>query len=259
MSKNYYEILGVTKEASKEELKKAYRKLAVKYHPDKNQGDKAAEDRFKEISEAYDVLSDSNKRAEYDNPSPFGGRDPFGPFAQRSPFGFNFNMRPKQEGPRNGPDLRMSLWVKMSKLILGGEETFDVSYESACKECNGQGATEFDVCEVCGGQGSIIQQKQMGPMTTMTQTPCTACNGVGKKRLNTCEACSGKGTTAVKNRQIKLKIPPNTRDGAVLRLTGQGPNGIFGGHPGHIFVKVQMIMPEIDNLSEEELNVLKKL
>lgn len=258
MSKDYYKVLGVEKEAPQDVIKKAYRKLAVKYHPDKNPDNKEAEDKFKEVSQAYEILGDSQKRNDYDNPNPFAARGGFNPFAGRSPFGFN-PQRPQPNAPRRGGDLKLVIGIALSKLLLGGEEVFNVSYDNPCPECNAKGATEFESCVNCHGQGMIMQQQQMGHMTTMTSMPCPSCNGRGQKPLNKCEPCSGKGTISVKEREIKVKIPANTRDGAVLKLAGQGTNGINKGVSGDILIKVQMQWPNIDNFSKEELNVLKKL
>ncbi len=262
MNKDYYKILGVSKEITPEELKKAYRKLAVKYHPDKNPDDVVAEDRFKEISEAYEILSDPVKRDNHDNPSPFGGFNPFGagnfdPFSQ-GPFGGN--RGPRHNVPRKGIDLKLVIGVSFSKLLFGGEESFNVSYDNPCQACNGKGATKFEVCEACEGRGMIIKRQSMGQhMNTMTSTPCVECRGTGRKSLDKCEECEGKGNKSIKDREITLKILPNTRDGAVLRLSGQGGLGVYGGPSGNILIKVQMKWPDISNLTEEELNVIKKL
>lgn len=259
MDKNYYEILGVSKEASEDEIKKAYRKLAVKYHPDKNPDDKEAEDKFKEISSAYETLSDSRKRNEYDNPSPFGGGSPFGgsPFGG-SPFGFR-QRQPQADMPRRGSDLKIIIGIPFTTLLFGGEEKFNVTYDDPCQLCNGKGATKFEYCEACGGSGQIVQERTMGPMTTMTSSPCPKCWGQGKKALDECDKCKGQCNIPVKNREIIVKIPEKTGDGVILRLRGQGAKGIFGGGPGDILVKVQMLWPDTEALTEEELNVLKKL
>jgi len=264
VNKNYYDILEVAKDAPQDVIKKAYRKLAVKYHPDKNPDNKEAEDKFKEVSQAYEVLGDSKKRNDYDNPDPFGGRSPFNPFgggypfSGGNPFGFN-QQRPQPNIPRRGGDLKLIIGISLSKLLLGGEETFNISYENPCPSCNSKGATKFETCDSCKGQGMIIQQQQMGNMSTMTSRPCPVCNGSGEKALDKCEDCSGKGTTLVKDREIKVKIPVNTRDGMVLKLTGQGTNGVNNGPAGDILVKVQMQWPNLNGFTEEELNVIKKL
>lgn len=262
MTKDYYKILGVSKEVTPEELKKTYRKLAVKYHPDKNQGDVEAENKFKEVSEAYEILSDPVKRNNHDNPSPFGGFNPFSgngfdPFSQ-GPFGGN--RGPQPNAPRKGMDLKVVMGIAFSKLLLGGEESFNVSYDNPCQTCNGKGATEFETCAACAGRGVIIERHSMGQhMSTMTSTPCSKCRGTGRKSLDKCEECEGKGNKSIKDREIKLKVLPNTRDGAVLRLLGQGGLGINGGPAGNILIKVQMQWPDISKLTEEELNVIKKL
>ena len=263
VSKNYYEILGVEKNTPKDEIKKIYRKLALKYHPDKNPDDKDAGEKFKEISEAYGVLSDDQKRQEYDNPSPFRGNNSFNPFGDGSPFGagspFGFDRRPQPNAPRRGRDLKLVIDVPLSKLLLGGEEVFNVSYDNPCPFCNARGATKFETCDVCKGQGVIIQQQRVGTMMTMNSITCHACNGKGERALDKCTECNGKGTLFVKDKEIKVKIQGNTRDGSVLRLAGQGANGINGAPAGDILIKVQMKWPNMDNFSEDDLNVIRKL
>lgn len=264
MNKDFYTILGVTKESTPEEIKKSYRKLALQYHPDKNPGNKEAEDKFKEISEAYEILSDPQKRNAYDNPNPFnsfggmggfGGRDPFGEM-----FGFNFNQRkPDLNSPRRGTDLRLSLNISMASLLLGGEEKFTITYDEVCSVCNGIGATEYETCSECGGSGEKIQIIQHGPVKAMSSSPCQECRGTGRKHLNVCSVCNGTAINQVKDKEIKVKVPSKTRDGVVLRLAGQGPVGVNGGPSGDILVKVSMVYPDITNLTEEELYVLKKL
>lgn len=261
MDKDLYKILGVGREASADEIKKAYRKLALQYHPDKNPDNKEAEDKFKEISEAYEVLSNPNKKQTYDNPNPFGafgnfgGIDPFGDM-----FGFNFGARkPDHNAPMRGSDLRMVLDIPFAELLFGGEEKITISYDEACTTCNGNGATEFETCTDCGGSGVKFQTIDRGFAKTMVSNPCQTCAGRGRKRLNSCEICKGEGVNHIENKEIIVKIPPKTRDGVVLRIAGKGPTGINGGPSGDIFIKVNMKYPNIEALTEEETNVLKKL
>lgn len=261
MTKNYYEVLGVSKKAGIDEIKKAYRQLALKYHPDKNPDNKEAEDKFKAAAEAYGVLSDTRKRQEYDNPTPesFGGVG-FNPFGGGS---FNpFGSRPQQrhpDSPVRGADLKILVGVSFAKMLFGGEQVLNVSYNNPCSVCNGRGATKFESCDVCKGIGQIIQQQQLGSMTTMTSTPCPNCNGRGQKPLDQCSECKGTRTIPVKNKRVSLNIPPKTNDGRAFRLGGQGTLGVNGGPPGDILVKIQMQWPNLDSFSEEELDVLKKL
>jgi molecular chaperone DnaJ len=254
---DYYKTLGISKEASTDDIKKAYRKLAMKYHPDKNNGNKEAEIKFKEVSEAYETLKDPNKRKLYDNPN-MG----FNPFDDMFNFGFGFpghQRKRNRNAPMNGRDLKFVVDVKLNKFLFGGEEIIDVTYDEACQNCSGKGATKLEECDNCGGTGMIMVQQLVGRMMTAKSTPCSNCKGSGEIKLNTCESCNGSGHNKVENRKIKIEIPKNTRDGDIIRVKERGPEGVNGGNPGNIIVKLRMEYPDINTLSEEELNVIKKL
>jgi len=262
ITKDFYSILGVEKSADKQELKKAYRKLAIKYHPDKNPGNLEAEDKFKEISEAYDVLSDDRKRAEYDNPSPMGGGNPFaaGGF---NPFDFFSGMRtrrgPDPNAPMQGKTVIVEAPVAFGKLLLGGEEEVVLNYEDICSACEGRGGDSFETCDVCKGSGMIVRQDRNEGVHMSTASPCGACRGTGKRIINKCTVCNGTGTKYVNNKSVRIIIPTAAKDGMKLRLQGQGPKGKNGGPPGDIIVVLRSLAPKLDTLNNEELEVLKKL
>jgi len=257
VEKNYYSILGVSAQATQEEIKKAYRKLALQYHPDKNPDNKEAEEKFKEASEAYEVLGDVNKRSSYDNPSPFTDGNLADIFGFN--FGFGGEMRPRYNAPRKGADIRLAFDAPLSKLLFGSEELFNISYNEPCQACNGQGATEFEQCVSCNGSGMTFVTQNRGPIRTSSAVPCTHCQGLGRKKLNTCQNCSGTGMSNVDNKELKVKIPPKTKDGAILRLAERGPCGLNGAPSGDIFIKINMVYPDLSMFTEEELNVLKKI
>ena len=259
MKKDYYTILGVSKNASKDDIKKAYRKLALKYHPDKNKGDKDAEAKFKDISVAYDVLGNDQKRHEYDNPDLFNISDIFGrgnPFG-RNPFGFQ--RKPPMDAPRRGNDIKIIKEVSFATLLFGDDYAFKLTYEDICSECNGLGATKFEKCSKCDGVGSITREQRMGNMVNITSIPCEKCRGRGKMPMDICEKCNGKGLITVKDKEVVVNIPEKTREGTVLKLRGQGVKGTYGGPPGDILVKIKMKWPDISQFDDGEINVIKKL
>ncbi len=261
VTKDYYNILGVDKKASQEDIKKAYRKLALKYHPDKTNGDAKLEDKFKEISEAYEVLGDEKKRHDYDNPmgnvfDSFFNFDPFG--AGVNPFGSR-NRRQDPYMPRKGSDLKINLFVPFGKLLIGGEEDIKLSFDSPCQDCNGTGACKTKTCEDCNGSGSLHKTLKHGSTVVMRTVPCMTCGGKGSQVIEACEKCSGSGSTRVNDKVIKIKIPEATKDGTVFRLSGQGPLGLNGGPRGNVFVAVKAEKPKLDSLSEEERSILSKL
>jgi molecular chaperone DnaJ len=257
-NKDYYEILGVSREASAEEIKKAYRKLAVKYHPDKNPGNAEAEEKFKTISEAYDTLGDSDKRKDYDNPAdPFAGFSPFG--AGFDFFGGRQPRQPDPNAPRPGQHLRVGLVLSFGTLLVGGTESITISYDSPCQVCKGTGAEESHNCEICHGSGMMSEHFNQGPHKFVRTVPCMHCQGKGSVVVKPCSVCNGSGREFIKDRTLKIIIPPATKDGAVLRLSGQGPEGLNGGPKGDILVKVKSNAPRLDKFSDKEKEMLKNL
>ena len=262
MAKDYYEILGVSKNATETELKKAYRKLAIKYHPDKNQGDKAAEEKFKEISQAYEVLSDSNKRKQYDQfghdaftsagrggaGGGFGGfHDPFDIFSQvfsggggggssffEDLFGFNGGSG-RAGGPQDGSDMRYDLEIEFEDAVYGADKRISIPRLETCSSCHGSGGTGRDTCRKCGGHGQVTVSQGF---FSVRQT-CPACHGEGETIKNPCSKCNGQGRVRGQ-KSLKIHIPPGVDTGSRLRVAGEGEGGAKGGHPGNLYVIIHV-------------------
>ncbi len=258
MAKDLYEILGVSKSVSKDELKKAYRKLAVKYHPDKNPGDEEAEKRFKEISAAYDILKDDEKRAAYDQygeaaftggggQQGFGGGFDFSGSSFRDIFedlfgGMGGNQQSAASNLR-GADLRYNLEVSLEEAHRGGSKTIKVPSYVACDTCDASGSAskkEPEACSVCGGSGRMRVQQGF---FTLERT-CHACGGVGTTIQDPCGACSGQGRVR-KTRTLSVNIPEGVEDGTRIRITGEGEAGVRGGEKGDLYLFVSLKRHEI--------------
>jgi molecular chaperone DnaJ len=226
--RDYYEVLDVHRNASETEIKKAFRKLAIQHHPDKNAGDKAAEEKFKEITEAYEVLSDAQKRAQYDQ----FGHAAFGP-GGFSGGGFGGPRRGKGRG-RRGDDLQMTLEVTFEEAAFGVERQVDIPYRKRCGECSGSGCkagTEPKTCPTCQGSGQVRFQQGFFSISR----PCSHCNGEGRIIENPCPACRGEGTVR-DTKTLSVKVPPGVETGTRLKLTGEGGQGSKGGGNGDLYI-----------------------
>jgi molecular chaperone DnaJ len=254
--RDYYEVLGVGRTATEVELKTAYRKLAVKYHPDKNPGDHAAEEKFKEAAEAYAVLCDGEKRSLYDRfghaglrgaAGGGGGFDPsvfaeFGDFADilGNMFGFGdlFGGGRRRGGPQRGADLRYDLEITFEESAKGTETSIQIPRHEACDACRGTGAAHGSsptTCPACRGVGQV--RRQQGFFTIATT--CPQCRGNGQIISKPCTACSGAGRVQ-RERKITVKIPAGIATGQQLRLQGEGEAGGTGGPAGHLYVVVHV-------------------
>ncbi|HEX4912670.1 MAG TPA: molecular chaperone DnaJ [Vicinamibacterales bacterium] len=248
MSKrDYYEVLEVSRTANEQEIKSAYRKLALKYHPDRNQGDKKAEEKFKEAAEAYAVLSDGDKRARYDrfghagvgngaqgfDPSQFTGfEDIFGGLGDI----FGFGGGGRRAGPQRGADLRYDLEIKFEQSAKGAETTIQIPRNETCETCKGNGAapgTSPTTCPQCRGTGQLRYQQGF---FTVART-CGQCRGAGKVITKPCQTCRGEGTVE-QMRKLTVKIPAGIATGQRLRLAGEGEAGSLGGPPGDLYVVI---------------------
>lgn len=258
MSKrDYYEVLGVDRSASDKELKSAYRKLAMKYHPDQNQGDAEAEAKFKEVGEAYAILSDAEKRAAYDRfghgafENGGGGGNPFGQgvnpedifndlFSQV--FGGGFGGR-RRNGPQRGADLRYDLEITLEESFAGKDETIMLPQAVDCGTCEGSGAkkgSQPETCNQCGGAGRVRAQQGF---FTMERT-CVQCQGRGKVISDPCKTCRGQGQVK-EERQLSVKIPAGVETGMRIRLSGEGEPGARGGPKGDLYIFVDVVEHEI--------------
>lgn len=257
---DYYDILGVQKNASADELKKAYRKKAMQYHPDKNPGNKEAETKFKELNEAYEVLKDEQKRAAYDrfghaafenggrggmggmgggagfDPGAFGDifEEMFGDFMG----GMGGRRGGGSTGAQRGSDLRYTLEISLEQAFKGTKATLNLPVLSECESCHGSGAepgTSVETCPTCAGRGAV--RTQSGFFTV--ERPCPTCSGQGKITKNPCKSCGGQGRKR-KERKLEVNIPAGVDDGTRIRLSGEGEAGLRGGPAGDLYVDIAL-------------------
>jgi molecular chaperone DnaJ len=247
---DFYEVLGVSRSASAEDLKRAYRKLAMQYHPDRNAGDKSAEHKFKDINEAYDVLKDEQKRAAYDRfgHAAFeqgGGRGPgdfgfTGGFADifDEMFGEFMGGRRGQNGPSRGSDLRYNLEITLEECFRGKQTTIRVPNFVACDQCHGSGAevgSKPVTCPTCRGRGRLRSQQNF---FTVERT-CTSCQGAGRVIEKPCRPCAGQGRVR-REKTLSVNIPPGVEDGTRIRLAGEGEVGVRGAPSGDLFIFITL-------------------
>ncbi len=260
---DYYKLLGVAKGASEDEMKKAYRKLAMKYHPDKNPGDKEAEKKFKEISAAYDVLKDPKKREMYDrfgeagvNGQAGGGFGGGGFDFSSSGFSDIFedlfgNMGgggrsrggKQQQQNNRGSDLRYNLSISLEEAFRGDNVKIQVQANSSCDTCHGSGSAEskkVDVCTTCHGSGRVRMQQGF----FMVERACSVCSGTGQIIKNPCKTCHGQGRV-VKNKTLSVKIPRGVEEGTRIRLSGEGEAGLRGATAGDLYIFVSIRAHEL--------------
>ncbi|MFT8242878.1 molecular chaperone DnaJ [Roseomonas sp. BN140053] len=255
--RDYYEVLGTSRDASDEDLKKAYRKLAMKYHPDRNQGDATAEVRFKEINEAYEVLKDGEKRAAYDRyghaafeggggggPGGFGGGfgsggSPFEDIFEQM-FGGNFGGRGGRGGGAaagRGADLRMTVEIELEEAFSGVKKTLRVPSSVTCEACEGSGAeggkAQTQNCATCKGAGKVRAQQGF----FLIERTCPTCGGQGQTVKNPCKVCQGAGRVQ-RDRNLNVSIPAGVEDGNRIRLSGEGEAGLRGAPAGDLYVDV---------------------
>ncbi len=257
--RDYYEVLGVDKNAGAEDIKKAYRKSAMKYHPDRNPGDKEAEEKFKELGEAYEVLSDQEKRARYDQYG-FAGVDPnfgagqggaygagFGDFGDLgdifgSFFGGGFGgggRRSNQNAPRRGENVAARLELTFEEAAFGAEKEITIQRIENCAACSGSGSADgvIDTCPTCRGAGQIRTTQNFMGMAMQSTTVCPQCNGKGKIIKTPCNTCRGKGKVR-RSQKIKVKVPAGVDAGQQVRVRGEGCVGSNGGPSGDVLVEI---------------------
>ena len=264
--RDYYEVLGVNKSASADQIKSAYRKLAVKYHPDKNKGDKAAEEKFKEASEAYHVLSNSERKQNYDNfghaafENGGGGRGGFGNFDFSNHFsdifedffgeGFGGSRRSRRSNNR-GSDLRYDLSISLEEAFSGKKQDIKFSTSEKCDTCSGSGSKpghDAGTCSMCGGHGQV--RSSQGFFTV--QQTCPQCAGAGEEITHPCTNCNGQGKKQASKR-LSVTIPKGVDDGTRIRLSGKGQAGSRGGSSGDLYLFINVHSHELFKRSDENL------
>lgn len=256
--RDYYEILGVSRSADADAIKKAYRKMALQFHPDKNPGDATAEAKFKEAANAYEVLGNAEKRAKYDRfghaafQGGGGGQyqnvddifanfsDIFGDFFGGQfggdPFGGTSRRRTRQTGPTRGADLRYRADISLEDVVEGVEREIQFDTEANCGDCNGSGAkkgTTPATCGTCGGAGQVIARQGFFQMATT----CPTCQGTGQQIKDKCTGCTGRGRVKA-HRKIRVTVPPGVDTGTQLRVSNEGEGGYRGGQPGDLYVEI---------------------
>jgi len=270
VQKDYYELLGIKKNSSDDEIKKAYRKLAMKYHPDRNKGDKSAEAKFKEISEAYEVLSDPSKKQRYDQFGFDGLKSAFGPggfdfsrdFTHVSDFQDLFgnffgeggggifdaffgggHQRSRRTSSRQGADLRFDLEIDLEEAAFGSKRNLTIPMTEACSQCHGSGVkpgTHRETCKHCAGQGVVLS----GNGFFQVRQTCPVCGGTGTIVRYPCKICSGTGRTKTQ-KKLTLKIPKGVETGSRLRKAGKGESGMKGGSYGDLYVVLHVVQHDL--------------
>ncbi|GIM28097.1 chaperone protein DnaJ [Clostridium polyendosporum] len=255
-NRDYYEILGLEKGASDDEIKKAFRKLALKYHPDRNQDNKEAEERFKEINEAYQVLSDPQKKAQYDQFGTadfgaggggfegfdFGGMGGFGDIFETF-FGGGFGGGGRRNGPSRGADIEYTLTLNFEEAVFGVDKEISITRSENCESCKGTGAKSGSApksCPKCGGSGQVRSQRQTPFGNFISTSACDRCGGTGQIIDDPCLECKGKGKVR-KTRKISVKVPAGVDTGNVMPLRGQGEHGANGGPPGDLYLRINVM------------------
>ncbi|CAN6459665.1 unnamed protein product [Victoria cruziana] len=268
---DYYSILGVPKTASSKEIKSAYRRLARQYHPDVNK-EPGATDKFKEITTAYEVLSDDKKRTLYDQYGEAGVKSPIGSsagayatnpfdlfetffgasmggFSGMDPSGFRTSQRTR------GDDLRYDMSLKFSEAVFGADKEFELSHLETCDACNGTGAkigSKMRTCSTCGGRGQVMRTEET-PFGLFSQVSvCPTCGGEGKVVSEYCRKCAGEGRARIK-KDIRVKVPPGVSQGSTLRVRGEGDAGLRGGPPGDLYVYLNV--EEIEGIQRDGINL----
>ena len=260
--RDYYEVLGVEKSATAEQIKKAYRKKAMEFHPDRNPGNKEAEEKFKEVGEAYEVLSDADKKARYDQFG-FAGVDPnYGAGQEGNPFGGGFGSgfgdfgdifsdlfggafggggrsSAQQNAPRRGENVMSRLELTFEEAAFGCEKEVSTPRIENCPNCSGSGSADgvIETCSNCHGSGRVTVMQNMMGMRMQTQTTCPHCSGRGKIIKTPCTTCKGKGKVR-KNNKVKVKIPAGIDEGQSVRVRGEGSVGVNGGPSGDLLVEI---------------------
>jgi len=251
--RDYYEVLGVDRNATEADIKKAYRRLAKQYHPDVNPGDKEAEAKFKEINEAYSVLSDSEKRANYDRfgHAAFDGNAGFGGFdfgfgglddLFESFMGFGRSRTSRRAGPQRGNDLQYAMEISFMEAAFGTTKELNVTRLQTCSVCGGSGAkpgTQPETCKHCHGTGQIRYSQSTPFGQFVNVRTCDMCSGEGKVITHPCEKCNGKGRVT-KSSRISINIPAGINEGQTISLRGEGEPGLRGGPPGDLFVTIHI-------------------
>jgi len=266
--RDFYEALGVTKDASSDQIKAAYRKLAVKHHPDKNKGDKTSEDKFKEASEAYHVLSNSERKQNYDNfghaafENGGGGRGGFGNFDFSSSFSDIFEdffgdfggtggRRGRKNSNLRGSDLRYDLSISLEEAYTGKKQDINFSTSEKCNTCKGSGSKpgqEVGACSMCGGNGQV--RSNQGFFTV--QQTCPQCSGNGEEITNPCRDCNGQGKKQTSKR-LSVTIPKGVNDGTRIRLAGKGEAGSRGAGSGDLYLFINVYSHDLFKRSDENL------
>jgi molecular chaperone DnaJ len=268
LDKNFYRLLDVGKDADQAAIKRSYRRLAQKLHPDANPDDPNAVERFKEVSEAYSVLSDPDRRKEYDqvrsvgaggfHGSP-GGSGPFGGqqvrvedlFGGMGGIGDLFRFGGGRRGPQRGSDVSTTLDLTFTEAVRGTTASVRIESPDTCRQCRGGGAepgTSFDVCAGCGGTGTVASNQGFFSFTN----PCPQCSGSGRTLDSPCVKCRGSGQER-RVRTMKVRIPPGVKDGNTVRLRGRGSPGVRGGPPGNLLVEVRVAAHATFSLSGDDL------
>ncbi|MGC9196515.1 MAG: molecular chaperone DnaJ [Syntrophobacteraceae bacterium] len=251
--RDYYEVLSVSRQAAEDEIKKSYRQLALKYHPDRNPGDKEAEERFKEAAEAYEVLHDSQKRQLYDTYGHEGLRgagysgvrgfdDIFSSFGDIFQDFFSFGgfagQTRQRSAQRPGDDLLVTLNLSFEEAVYGTQKDVDINTMTACPECGGSGAepgTKQTTCPACQGSGQVVQSQGFFRISTS----CARCQGTGRVLVSACKQCQGQGRLR-KKKSVQVKVPSGVDSGTRLRLRGEGESGYRGGPSGDLYVRVEV-------------------